>query len=181
MKTGLFTAFAVSALPLIAARPLEQHARVVKRVNYVTTTVPAAIVYVNQAGVPYATSTIAQTIVKPSDAPEEPEPVAHHTIKLPEHAKPSKHADPGHHGGASHTKNQNGMAYSPYNADGSCKTQDQVNKDFEPLNDYSMIRIYGTDCDQVTTVGNAAKAKGMKLFTGIFDIDQVNRRNPNHH
>ena len=66
-----------------------------------------------------------------------------------------------------------GLSYSPYAADGSCKTQDQVNTDFEQLSGYSMIRTYGTDCDQVSTVLSAASAKGMKLFAGVYDITQV--------
>ena len=65
------------------------------------------------------------------------------------------------------------LAYSPYNSDNSCKSQDQVNQDFESISNYSMIRLYGTDCDQTATVLSAAKAKGMKLFTGIWDPTQV--------
>jgi exo-beta-1,3-glucanase (GH17 family) len=69
---------------------------------------------------------------------------------------------------------ENGIVYSPYNADNSCKSQDQVNSDFGKINGYSFVRIYGVDCNQVTTVLNAAKPKGMKVFAGIFDIGQVN-------
>jgi len=66
-----------------------------------------------------------------------------------------------------------GLSYSPYNSDSSCKTQDQVNTDFDMISGYGMIRIYGTDCNQVSTVLSAASAKGMKLFAGVFDITQV--------
>ena len=66
-----------------------------------------------------------------------------------------------------------GLSYSPYNADNSCKSQDQVNADLAGLTGYGMIRIYGTDCDQVSTVLNAATAKGMKIFAGVYDIGQV--------
>ncbi len=66
-----------------------------------------------------------------------------------------------------------GLAYSPYNADGTCKTQDQVNDDFAAIGDYSLIRTYGTDCNQVATVLAAATAKGMKLFAGIFDLSTL--------
>ena len=65
------------------------------------------------------------------------------------------------------------ITYSPYNADGTCKDQDQVNMDFEQINGYGMVRTYGTDCNQTATVLNAASAKGMKLFAGIFDINDV--------
>lgn len=66
-----------------------------------------------------------------------------------------------------------GITYSPYNSDNSCKTQDQVNKDFESINGYGWVRIYGTDCNQASTVISAASAKGMKTFAGIYDINQV--------
>lgn len=65
------------------------------------------------------------------------------------------------------------ITYSPYNADGTCKTQSEVTADFSTLTGYSMVRIYGVDCSQVVTVGTAAKAAGMKLFAGVYDITQV--------
>ena len=65
------------------------------------------------------------------------------------------------------------ISYSPYNSDNSCKTQAQVNTDFESITGYDMVRIYGTDCNQFATVLSAASAKGMKLFAGIYDITQV--------
>ncbi|KAH0543969.1 hypothetical protein FGG08_001736 [Glutinoglossum americanum] len=67
----------------------------------------------------------------------------------------------------------NGIVYSPYNADGTCKSQDQVNSDFSKMNGFSLVRIYGVDCNQVSTVLNAAKPKGMKVFAGIYDVAQV--------
>jgi exo-beta-1,3-glucanase (GH17 family) len=66
-----------------------------------------------------------------------------------------------------------GIVYSPYNADGTCKSQTQVTKDFEAINGYSRVRIYGTDCNQVSNVLTAAKAKGMKLFAGVYDINAL--------
>ncbi|KAG9243431.1 glycoside hydrolase superfamily [Calycina marina] len=67
----------------------------------------------------------------------------------------------------------NGFSYSPYTASGECKTQDQVNTDFEDISGFSFVRIYGVDCDQTNTVLTAAKAKGMKLFAGVFDITEL--------
>lgn len=66
-----------------------------------------------------------------------------------------------------------GLSYSPYNSDGSCKSQSQVDSDVSALSGYGMLRIYGTDCDQATTVIKAAKQNGMKIFAGIYDISQV--------
>lgn len=63
-----------------------------------------------------------------------------------------------------------GVSYAPYRADHGCKTQDDVNDDMEQMaGKYSVIRIYGTDCDQVPMMYKAAKKNGMKLFLGIWD------------
>ncbi|TKA24222.1 hypothetical protein B0A50_05986 [Salinomyces thailandicus] len=66
------------------------------------------------------------------------------------------------------------ITYSPYNSDNSCKDQDQINMDMAQLSGYSMVRTYGTDCNQTATILNAARANGMKLFAGIYDISNVN-------
>jgi exo-beta-1,3-glucanase (GH17 family) len=66
-----------------------------------------------------------------------------------------------------------GLTYSPYNNDGTCKSQDQVTKDFASISGYGFVRIYGTDCNQVETVLTAAKGKGMKVFAGITNISQL--------
>ena len=66
-----------------------------------------------------------------------------------------------------------GICYSPYNADGTCKSQDQVNSDFNSLSSYSVVRIYGVDCNQIRTVHSAASAKGIKLFAGLLTIADV--------
>lgn len=58
-------------------------------------------------------------------------------------------------------------------ANGQCKTAQQVATDFAGISDmsqYSKVRIYGTDCNQVTTVLAAAKAHGLKVFAGVFDL-----------
>lgn len=67
-----------------------------------------------------------------------------------------------------------GLTYSPYNKDGTCKTADQVLMDFGGFGSgYSTVRTYGIDCDTVSTVVAAAKAHGMKVFQGIFDITDI--------
>lgn len=38
---------------------------------------------------------------------------------------------------------------------------------------YSVIRLYGTDCNQVANVLAAIKGKGISLFLGIFDLTQI--------
>ncbi|TGJ79315.1 hypothetical protein E0Z10_g9454 [Xylaria hypoxylon] len=67
-----------------------------------------------------------------------------------------------------------GVTYSPYKGDGNCKTADEVDRDFSLFSkNFGVIRLYGVDCDQVSTVSKAAKKYGNKLFLGIYDIDNV--------
>ena len=68
-----------------------------------------------------------------------------------------------------------GICYAPYNADGTCKTQDQVNNDFSRLPEYKLIRSYGVDCDQIKHMVHAAKLHNKKLFVGIFNLQNLDR------
>ncbi|KAL8684931.1 MAG: hypothetical protein Q9218_008065, partial [Villophora microphyllina] len=68
-----------------------------------------------------------------------------------------------------------GVSYSPYNADNSCKSTQQVATDLGKINGYQVIRLYGTDCNQVANVLAATKGSNVKLFLGIFDIAQVQK------
>ncbi|KAI9670231.1 MAG: hypothetical protein M1831_006445 [Alyxoria varia] len=74
----------------------------------------------------------------------------------------------------------NGLSYSPYNVDHSCKTQHEVNTDISriassttPDHAPNTLRIYGTDCNQVTTVLTAATQHSMRIMAGIFDIERA--------
>jgi exo-beta-1,3-glucanase (GH17 family) len=67
-----------------------------------------------------------------------------------------------------------GVSYSAYKSNGDCKSQDDVNEDVAAFGSgYSMIRIYGTSCNQVATVLQAAKNHGMKLFAGVSDLSTL--------
>ncbi|CAK47997.1 CAZyme family GH17 [Aspergillus niger] len=63
-----------------------------------------------------------------------------------------------------------GISYSPYNNDGSCKSQDQVDEDLDKLAQYGFVRIYGVDCDQTNKVTKAARQRNLKVFAGVFDL-----------
>jgi len=77
---------------------------------------------------------------------------------------------------SSSTGNGFGFSYSPYLANKGCKSQDQVNQDFKKIGDgYSLVRIYGTDCNQTATVLTAAKNNRLKLFAGIFDLSDLEK------
>jgi len=87
----------------------------------------------------------------------------------------------GHHGrrfaapdavdtATSGTKSKGGVTYSPYNADGTCKDQATVLSDCAKLQDFSFLRLYGIDCDQVANGIAAAKKYGFKLFLGVHNV-----------
>ncbi|KAF7155206.1 hypothetical protein CNMCM5623_006633 [Aspergillus felis] len=63
-----------------------------------------------------------------------------------------------------------GISYSPYTTYGTCKTSDQINQDIEHLRHHAFIRIYGIDCDQTKLVTQAARQHGLKVFAGVFDL-----------
>ncbi|KAL9102283.1 MAG: hypothetical protein Q9163_002552 [Psora crenata] len=65
-----------------------------------------------------------------------------------------------------------GVTYTPYNADNSCKTESQVAQDLADVNSYQVIRLYGTDCNQVANVMQATKGS-VSIFAGIFNIADV--------
>ncbi|KAJ3939085.1 Cell surface mannoprotein mp65 [Colletotrichum fioriniae] len=68
----------------------------------------------------------------------------------------------------------NGIAYAPYTAAGLCKTAAEIDADFTELKGkYSVVRTYGTDCNQIANALPAAKKAGLKLFLGIFDISSI--------
>ncbi|KAK2024798.1 cell wall glucanase [Colletotrichum zoysiae] len=67
-----------------------------------------------------------------------------------------------------------GIAYAPYTATGQCKTAEQMDADFAQLKgNYSVVRTYGTDCNQIANALPAAKKAGLELFLGIFDISSI--------
>ncbi|KAF4947021.1 hypothetical protein FGADI_10744 [Fusarium gaditjirri] len=77
-------------------------------------------------------------------------------------------------GGSSSGSKLPGVAYAPYRGDHQCKSKDEIQHDIKRLAaDFSVLRIYGTDCDQVANVYSCAKGSGLKLFLGIWNIDDV--------
>lgn len=70
-----------------------------------------------------------------------------------------------------------GVSYSAYNAHGACKTGSRVLSDFQRMaTQYGLVRIYGVDCGQVATAVSAAKSTGLKLFLGIFQLDNLEKQ-----
>lgn len=65
-----------------------------------------------------------------------------------------------------------GLAWSPYLTDG-CKSSSQAQSEFAQMQGYGIVRIYGTDCDQVSLAVQYAQQYGMKIFAEIYDLDNV--------
>lgn len=187
MKAGLLTIAALAASTSAQVhrghRHLHQHKRdeVFTHVEYVTATAPHAVVYVDSNGKPVSTKYDGQA-VQPAQTPaaynppkqeqpkSSPKPKETPKYNAPAAPKPSKPSTPPTYGdeGSSGI----GIVYSPYKV-GGCKSADEVKADFEDFSGYGLVRIYGTDCEQVQNVIAAAKPKNMKIFAGIFNIDQV--------
>lgn len=71
-----------------------------------------------------------------------------------------------------------GIVYSPYTDSGDCKSQDQVNSDFEKImsyasangDSYDYVRLYGADCSQISLVLPACEKYDLQIFAGIFNV-----------
>lgn len=74
--------------------------------------------------------------------------------------------------GSSFSGAAKGITYSPYNADGTCKSASDVASDISKLSSYEIIRLYGVDCNQAENV-LAALGDGQKIFAGIYFMDQI--------
>lgn len=111
------------------------------------------------------TSQPAAPVYTPKPAPAKPAPKSH----LVEAPAPKVNPSPAQSGPGF----SSGVSYSPYNEDNSCKSSSQVSQDLAAISGFSVIRLYGTDCDQIANVLAATKGKGISLFLGIYDITQV--------
>ena len=120
----------------------------------------------------------------PAPAPEAPAPVpvpasppANSEAKSAPETVPTTPSSGGQTSGAPANApgagNGLGINYSPYHADQTCKSADQVKKDLDQINGYGIVRSYGVDCNQVPNIISAAKTKQMKVMLGIFNIDSA--------
>lgn len=124
--------------------------------------------------------------VKASPIPVPPKPVES-VAPAPAPAQPIKDAPPAQQLSAAPAKPSadqgakapqsaaggSGISYSPYNADNSCKSTEQVAKDFQAIRGYSVVRLYGTDCNQIANVLAATRGTGISLFLGLYDITKI--------
>lgn len=174
--------------------------KVVVQTTTAVVTGPEVIVYLDGHGKPVSTTTLQNSQTPPTPAPQQvPAPVPAPAPAAPQqpqnHAGPPQGPPPQHPqphpapapsaqpnnppsgGGSAPTGPgfKSGVSYSPYNDDNSCKSAQQVANDFTKISGYQVIRLYGTDCNQVANVLAATKGSNVKLFLGIFDLAQVQK------
>ncbi|KFZ13219.1 hypothetical protein V501_03830 [Pseudogymnoascus sp. VKM F-4519 (FW-2642)] len=181
MKTATLSLAAISLLQLAVAQPHRRHAHEAFHAKKDVTVrdnsnIAHVIVYVDQNGTPVSTTTklpAAQTEAPAAPAAPSPTPEAVAPVVADKVADTNASSASSPSASASSADGY-GLTYSPYNKDGTCKTADQVLMDFGGFGSgFSTVRTYGTDCNTVSTVVAAAKAHGMKVFQGIYDIADI--------
>lgn len=153
------------------------------------TTIPEIIVFVDDNGVPVSTAQAEVMLVPPTGVPLAEDLGVHE----PHAPRPSEIEiwEDGDHAAANTGESSMpqesgkpvvnatgpglfGVAYAPYNADGSCKSANQIMQDFSVAGQtYGMVRVYSVDCNQIPNVYAAAKANNLKVMYGIFSLDNL--------
>ena len=66
------------------------------------------------------------------------------------------------------------MTYSPYKPNGKCKEAGEVERDIADISQrgFTSVRLYGTDCNGLYTIGDAAQRHRLKIVAGVF-IDET--------
>ncbi|KAK0516880.1 hypothetical protein JMJ35_000035 [Cladonia borealis] len=109
----------------------------------------------------------------PSQPAPPPPPAPQPSESNPVSAPAKQSSPPSPPGGSSSGPGfSSAISYSPYNADNSCKSASQVATDLANVSGYEVIRLYGTDCNQIANV-IAATHGTIHLFLGIFDITSI--------
>lgn len=145
----------------LAARSLNlpKTVTVVDKSRTKATSVPEIVVFVDKHGTPVTTAEAMVVLVPPTGSASA---VAHQASGT---GSPVSNATgPGLFG----------VAYAPYNADGGCKSATQIMQDFGVIGKtYGFVRVYGMDCGQIPNVYAAAKANNLKVFFGLFSLDNL--------
>lgn len=116
----------------------------------------------------YVTATKGVEDVPVVKAPEAPGPEAPEAPKVPE--TPSSPPSQPPSGGPITNGNKWAMTYTPYTTDGGCKDASSVLSDLAVIKSkgFTTVRMYGTDCSGLSTVGAACAAHGLQLILGVF-------------
>lgn len=156
------------------------------------TTIPEVVVFVDDNDNPVSTATAVVELAPPADAARG-EAVLQETSSPDElvGASPKVGAQavkkdtlgsqkgpwPGGNGLPSKASNgsASGVAYAPYNADGSCKSAHQIMADFLAIahGGFGLVRVYGVDCNQIPSVYAAAKKINLRVMYGLFSLDNL--------
>jgi exo-beta-1,3-glucanase (GH17 family) len=66
-----------------------------------------------------------------------------------------------------------GMTYTPYDSTGACMSAEEVLPDLQNIQSmgFPRIRMYGVDCDQLSTVADQATSLGLKITVGVYIDD----------
>ncbi|CEP63974.1 uncharacterized protein LALA0_S09e06766g [Lachancea lanzarotensis] len=65
-----------------------------------------------------------------------------------------------------------GIAYSPYQKDGQCKTLEMVQADLIQIQSFGIIRTYATDCNVLDNL-KASLIPSQKIMVGIWDLTKI--------
>jgi exo-beta-1,3-glucanase (GH17 family) len=73
-----------------------------------------------------------------------------------------------------------GVSWTPFNGEEeevTCKPQAQADAEFQKMArmQFTSVRMYGTDCDQVSLSMRAAGTAGLKVMLGVFNLNDVER------
>lgn len=192
----IFAGRASTAGQAITAGPSGQTVTITDNSRTESTVIPEIVVFVDGASSALSSATAAVALVPPTDTPQaeglvqrgQTYEAADSTPTLLSTREPDingvstlgeRRAKRPSGGAAIHLTRATGaglycVAYAPYNADGSCKSADQIMTDFGVIGQsYGMVRVYGVDCDQIPAVYAAAKANSLKVMYGIFSIDNL--------
>lgn len=122
---------------------------------------------------PSSTLVAPKPELEPSTPAPAPVPVPQPTeAEAPASSPDSSPSPSSEESGSSGPGFSSAIAYTPYNADQSCKSTSQVAADFQKISGYEVIRLYGTDCNQISNV-IAATHSSVKLLLGIFDLNSI--------
>ncbi|PYH46821.1 putative cell wall glucanase (Scw4) [Aspergillus saccharolyticus JOP 1030-1] len=107
----------------------------------------------------------------------EPTPLSSIPYTPPPSANSNANANANANANSASNDKSYGIAYSPYNPDGTCKTSPQITHDITKLSSFRFVRIYGTDCNQTHLVLSAAQPLGgLQVFAGLFDLHDLDEQ-----
>ncbi|SCU80335.1 LAME_0B02652g1_1 [Lachancea meyersii CBS 8951] len=160
----VFLCLCVSAHPLLVARDINLvNAPIVVNgllaAGEVTSSTAAVIVQIPTVAVstPSTTTTVVTSSVYAATST---------TATLPTSSKAATSDSTDFYSGAA------GIAYSPYQKDGQCKTLQMVQTDLAQIQSFGIIRTYATDCDVLTNL-KASLGPSQKIMVGIWDLNKI--------